>query len=161
VRGNWTLVGGLLLVAVGALGLVLLGAGVLSGPSVGTAGAEPSAANGAVIFRTGASADGRLIPFSGGMMMRVGCAGCHAVDGHGLQTPMFISPNISYRNLTDPAGMQEPSGDRGPTYTDDLIRRAVLQGFDADGKPLAWPMPRWQLSNNDWQDLLAYLKTLP
>jgi hypothetical protein len=113
MRGvNSLLVGGLVLVAVGALGLVLLGSGVLGGPAVGTVGVEPSAANGAVVFRTGASADGRPIPFSGGMMMRVGCAGCHVVDGHGLQTPMFISPNITHRNLTDPAGPQESSGNR-------------------------------------------------
>jgi hypothetical protein len=119
MRGNWLLVGGLALVAVGALGLVLLGAGVLNGPAVGNARAAPSAPNGAVIFRTGSSADGRLISFNGGMMMRVGCAGCHGVDGHGLQTPMFISPDITYRNLSDSAGMREPSSDRGPTYADD------------------------------------------
>jgi len=57
--------------------------------------------------------------------------------------------------------MLEPDGTRGPTYTDELIRRAVTQGIDAEGKPLAWPMPRWLLSDAEWQDLLAYLKTLP
>src|SRR5579859_6304535 len=71
MRGNWLLVGGLSLVAVGALGLVLLGAGVLNGPAVGNVGAAPSAANGVVIFRTGASADGHPIPFNGSLMMRV------------------------------------------------------------------------------------------
>jgi hypothetical protein len=74
---------------------------------------------------------------------------------------MFLSPDITYRNLTDPAGMLEPDGGRGPRYTDDAIRRAVTQGIDAEGKPLAWPMPRWALSEQQWQALLAYLKTLP
>ncbi len=94
-------------------------------------------------------------------MMRTSCASCHGLDGHGLRTPMFVSPNITYRNLTDPAGMLEPDGTRGPTYTNDLIRRAIAQGIDAEGKPLDWPMPRWQLTDREWNDLLAHLKTLP
>jgi mono/diheme cytochrome c family protein len=94
------------------------------------------------------------------MMMPLNCAGCHGPDGHGIDTPMFESPNITYRNLTDPAGMREPDGTRGPRYTDALIRRAVTQGIDASGKPLDWPMPRWHLSSREWDDLLAYLKTL-
>lgn len=93
-------------------------------------------------------------------MMSMSCASCHGVDGRGLATPMFTSPDISYRNLTDPAGMLEPDGGRGPTYNVPLIRRAVTEGIDAEGKPLAWPMPRWQLTDLEWQDLLAYLKTL-
>jgi mono/diheme cytochrome c family protein len=32
------------------------------------------------------------------MMMRVGCAGCHGLNGHGLSTPMFAAPNIAYGN---------------------------------------------------------------
>ncbi len=73
---------------------------------------------------------------------------------------MFVSPNISYANLTDPAGMREPDGSRGPLYTDALIQRAITQGIDADGKPLEWPMSRWQLTDRQFGDLLAYLKTL-
>ncbi len=94
-------------------------------------------------------------------MMRASCASCHGLDGHGLRTPMFVGPNITYRNLTDSAGMLEPDGTRGPIYTDDLIRRAVAQGTDTEDKPLDWPMPRWQLTDREWNDLLAYLKTLP
>jgi mono/diheme cytochrome c family protein len=104
--------------------------------------------------------DGQPIRFTGGMPMRLACADCHGLEGRGLRTPMFISPDITYRNLTDPAGMLEPDGERGPTYTDALIHRAVTQGIDAEGKPLAWPMPRWHLTDRQWQDLLAYLKTL-
>lgn len=94
------------------------------------------------------------------MPMQMACAGCHGVDGRGLRTMMFTSPDVTYRNLTDPAGMIEPDGGRGPRYTDDLIGRAVMEGIDAEGKPLAWPMPRWSLTGPEWQSLLAYLKTL-
>jgi cytochrome c len=61
-------------------------------------------------------------------MMRSGCAGCHGADGHGLRTMMSTTPDITYPNLTDPSGMREPDGSRGPTFTDELIRRAVVEG---------------------------------
>ena len=56
--------------------------------------------------------------------------------------------------------MFAPDGARGPTYTDATIRRAVTTGVDPQGSQLAWPMPRWQLTDQEWSGLLAYLKTL-
>jgi mono/diheme cytochrome c family protein len=163
MRAHGLLVIGLVLLAIGIGGLVLLGAGLLpmdqALPGVGGS-AHGSAARGEWIFRRATDVNGQPIPYSGGMMMPMSCAGCHGAEGHGIRTPMFESPNITYRNLTDPAGMREPDGTRGPRYTDALIRRAVTQGIDASGKPLDWPMPRWHLSSREWEDLLAYLKTL-
>lgn len=156
MRDRGLLFGGLALLAIGIVGLALVSAGAVV-PRV----PDTAAARGEWLFRTATDPDGRPIPYSGGMMMPMGCAQCHGVDGRGLRTPMFASPDITYRNLTDPAGMLEPDGERGPTYTDDLIRRAVTQAIDAEGKPLAWPMPRWRLTDRQWEDLLAYLKTLP
>ncbi len=160
MKGKGLLLAGLAFLIIGLVGLVglaLFSSGIA--PPVAT-GSTP-AARGAWIFRTGADPDGQPILSSGGMMMSASCAGCHGVGGRGLRTPMFVSPNITYRNLTDPEGMLEPDGTRGPTYTADQIRRAVTQGIDAEGQSLAWPMPRWQLTDDEWNDLLAYLKTLP
>ncbi len=148
---------GLALLVVGAAGLVLLASGVIFlGASSNTA-----AERGAWIFNTGSDPNGQPIGYSGGMMMSASCASCHGANGRGLRTPMFVSPNITYRNLTDPAGMVEPDGGRGMKYADDFIRRAVTQGLDAEGKPLDAFMPHWQLTDGEWNDLLAYLKTLP
>lgn len=114
------------------------------------------------IFESGIGTDGQPIVRTGGSgMMTSGCASCHGWDGHGRRTMMFTAPNITYANLTDPAGMLEPDGSRGPTFTDALIRRAVVEGVDADGEALSTSMPRWQLSDQDWADLLLFLKTLP
>jgi hypothetical protein len=96
----------------------------------------------------------------GGGMMNAGCASCHGSDGHGLTTQQFTSPNITYANLTDPKGMLAPDGTRGPTYNDVTLRRAVTTGIDPEGSHLAWPMPQWQLTTQEWTGLLAYLKTL-
>ncbi len=112
---------------------------------------------------SGVGVNGQPLARTGGLgMMTVsGCASCHGADGHGLRTMMFTSPNITYGNLTNPAGMLDPDGSRGPTYTDDLIRRAVTQGIDAAGDALSTVMPHWQLGDEDWADLLLFLKTLP
>ena len=160
-RGNGGLITGLALLAIGIVGLGLLNlwaAGVFAG--AGDSGSA-AIANGARIYWAGTAINGRPVPSRGGMMMGMSCAQCHGPDGRGQRTPMFASSDITYGNLTDPAGMLEPDGDRGHTYTDDLIRRAVTQGTGAAGKPLAWPMPRWQLTSEEMSDLLAYLKTLP
>ena len=95
-----------------------------------------------------------------GAMMGGGCAGCHGSDGHGRSTSTFDAPNITYANLTDPKGMLAPDGSRGSTYTDASLRTAVTQGIDPQGSRLNWPMPQWQLTDQQWRDLLAYLKTL-
>jgi cytochrome c oxidase subunit 2 len=117
------------------------------------------------IFEQGVGPDGQPIPRSGGVGMPMmgggaGCASCHGSDGRGEHTMMLTTPDITYRNLTDPAGMIETDGSHGMVYTDALIRRAVTQGIGADGDALSSAMPRWQLNDTEWQDLLAYLKTV-
>ncbi len=132
------------------------------GGSSGGAPADPLAL-GERIFDTGIGTSGQPLVRTGGagMMMTSGCASCHGYDGLGRAMMMFTTPNITYANLTDPAGMVDPDGTRGPTYTEELIRRAVTQGIDADGSALSTMMPRWQLSDDDWSDLLLFLKSLP
>jgi mono/diheme cytochrome c family protein len=160
MRAKLLFAAGLTLFGVGVAGLVVLAVSGLGTNQRDGEFDQATVAEGARIFQTGRTREGRVVPFAGGMMMRLSCAQCHGWDGKGRRTPMFVSPNITYRNLTDPAGMVEPNGERGPTYTDTLIRRAVIDGIDAEGRPLAWPMPRWQLSDQEWAALLAYLKTL-
>ncbi len=46
-------------------------------------------------------------------------------------------------------------------YDDESLRRAVFRGIDPSGAPLDELMPRWSMSERDWQDLLAWLKTPP
>ena len=157
MKYNTLLFMGLASIILGIIGLVLLNLGDINLDVSNGSAVE----RGAWIFNTGTDPNGQPIPFSGGMMMEASCAGCHGTNGHGLHTPMFTSPNITYRNLTDSAGMIEPDGRHGMTYTDELILRAVTQGIDAEGKPLDSFMPHWQLTNAEWNALLAYLKAMP
>lgn len=129
-------------------------------------GQRSYSSNGERIFFTGVNSRGERISYEGGfgMMMgmtRASCAQCHGSDGQGRRTMMFTTPNITYRNLTDPEGMLEPDGERGHTYSDDMIRRAITQGLDAEGEPLDSAMPRWRMNDQDLNDAIDYLKTLP
>ncbi len=79
------------------------------------------------------------------------CAVCHKADGSGgTKLGKAISADL-----------------RGPdlekTYpTDALLRRAILDGKDEKGKPLASVMPRWRgtLSRKDVNAIITFLKTL-
>ncbi len=80
------------------------------------------------------------------------CVSCHGPDGKGGNVQMMMAnvqaPDIRYSSLTQ-------SG-----YTDETIKRAITQGLDEGGKPLAWPTPRWQMNDAQLNDLIAFLKTL-
>jgi len=47
-----------------------------------------------------------------------------------------------------------------PRYTDGLIDQAVTQGINPARKSLDWTMLRWEMTEEDLNDLIAYLKTL-
>ena len=136
------------------------GGGMMDGGAPGDVGTDPLSL-GKRIFNFGIGVDGQYVQRTGGMNGSYGCAMCHGSDGHGRTMMMFTTPNITYANLTDPLGMLEPDGTRGPTYTDASLQHAVVDGIDPDGDTLSTWMPRWQLAGANWDDLLAYVKTLP
>jgi cytochrome c oxidase subunit II len=153
--------------ATAAVGVVVI---ANDGGAAAPATADSAVGRGEVIFQAGRDAAGRPIPrtidgngggmMGGGMLARGGCANCHGRDGHGRSTMMFTAPDITYANVTDPEGMVAPDGTREESYTDTGLRAAVAHGVDPEGERLDWPMPRWQLTDGEWDDLLAYLKTL-
>ncbi len=123
--------------------------------------------NGERIFYTGISSSGRPIGFNNGPMwlsMRGGsCVNCHGEDGRGGQPVMMgtaIPRDIRYGILTsDHSGGGD--GHNHAPYTNALIKRAITKGIRPDGKALDRTMPRWQMSDKDLEEVIAYLKTLP
>lgn len=95
------------------------------------------------------------------------CANCHGPRGRGGTVTMmmetFQAPDIRYSTLTAAAHGQDNDGEEHqdhPAYTDETIKRAITQGLDPAGEPLDWPMPNWQMSDRDLEDLVNYLKEL-
>ncbi len=110
--------------------------------------------NGEKIYFTGINVEGERIPFTGGPQWLINhggsCVNCHGRDGGGGIIPMMCTkaaPDIRYSELVED-GM-----------SDDDIKMAVTKGFH-ENEMLDWCMPRWQMSDDDFNDLLNYLKEL-
>ena len=138
--------------------------GMMGGGPMGSQRPGDFASNGERIYETGMSDRTGPIPRVDGpmwiRMMGGGCLACHGADGRGGRPVMMgtaVPADIRYEALI--TGAYEP-GEQATPYTDALIKRAITQGLDADGKPLDRTMPRWQVADEDWTDLFAYLQTL-
>jgi cytochrome c oxidase subunit 2 len=150
----------IILIAAGVIGLFAVN---LYSPSYSayTIRSSDFQSNGERIYYTATSNSGKPIISSIGTTMAMhgmmSCAACHGADGKGGRgrTMMwtFDAPDIRYSTLTAVRGNETP-------YTDELIKRAITQGVDADGKRLEPPMPVWRMSDSDLSDVLEYLKSL-
>ena len=115
--------------------------------------------NGERIYFTSTSSSGKPIISQGFSMMQgnIACANCHGADGRGgnvrLMMTSFEAPNITWPVLT---GNYE---DHAP-YTEATLKDAITRGVDPGGKELEIYMPRWQISDEDLNDLISFLKTL-
>ena len=125
------------------------------------AGCAPSySSNGERIYYIAAGSSREPISHSGSisMMHPIGCVNCHGTDGKGGGINMmmwgFETPDITWDHLTS-----DVFEDHGP-YTEDTIRLAITQGVDPAGEPLDEEMPRWNISKQDMDDLIEYLKNL-
>jgi cytochrome c oxidase subunit II len=109
---------------------------------------------------------GRMPRMKGGMMS---CADCHGSDGSGGRVRMmmttYTAPDIRWESLTAvDHGHQATEDDHSddemehPPYAEETLKRAIIQGIDPAGEPLAWPMPRWNMSDEDLNDLIDFLK---
>jgi mono/diheme cytochrome c family protein len=124
------------------------------------------ATNGESIFLTGTTLDGSRIAFEGGPPWLTvhggGCASCHGTDGRGGHWVMMtgeVAPDIRYATLTEQHDDSDHEEEH-PPYTDESLARAIRLGVNPAGEPLSTAMPRWNLSDADLADLIAYLKTL-
>ena len=106
---------------------------------------------------------------SGGMMMgRQSCASCHGSDGQGGTQLMHMqaidAPDIRWDTLSSTVhgGHDEADEDAEELpYDDESFRRALREGITPGGERLLSGMPRWEMGNEDIDDLIAFLKTLP
>ncbi len=105
---------------------------------------------------------------------RLACADCHGPNGRGgelvMHMTMIDAPDIRWSTLTE-AGHgehgdeEEDHTEEGeemehPPYTEETFKRAVTKGVEPDGEPLDEAMPRWRMSDQDLEDLIAYLKQI-
>jgi cytochrome c oxidase subunit 2 len=134
------------------------GQGMMSGGTAWGTGAFHS--NGERIYFTATSERGTPITSAGGpsssgwMMMggQLACVSCHGPNGrsgkHNMGMTQMDAKDIRWKVLQ-------------PEFDAEKFRLAVVKGQDPDGTQLKPDMPRWNISNDDLADLIAFLKTLP
>lgn len=118
---------------------------------------EFSSAGERVFFR-GIGSKGEFIKNSHGMQ-GVGCAMCHGADAKGMQMMMMDVPSLKWGYLIESKGHIHSNGRSHPPFTESSFKSCVLARIDPSGNELSTMMPRWQMSNEDLDDLVAYLKT--
>lgn len=163
----FVLVLAIVFIIVGIVGIVLTNYYFSSYSRSSYSDSTEYSSNGERIYYTGVSKR-EQISFRGGpawLRMHGGsCVACHGEDGHGgLQTMMSdeVTPDITYEALTEEEHKEHEEGEEEhPPYDDKLIKRAITQGVNPAGEALDWTMPRWDMSDEDFEDLLKFLKEL-
>lgn len=109
----------------------------------------------------------RIIPKSGGphwLYQHGGsCVTCHGPDGKGGRAVMMcneIPPDIRFSTLTSEKMEHEAGEEEHPPYNETTIKMAITQGLNPAGQPLDECMPRWDIDENDLNDLVDFLKEL-
>jgi ABC-type branched-subunit amino acid transport system substrate-binding protein len=88
------------------------------------------------------------------------CANCHGFDGQGKPEGGITPSNLSWEVLSKPYGLAHADGRKHPAYTERGLQLAITRGLDPGGNKLQNVMPRYQMSEQDLADLIAYLKRL-
>lgn len=121
---------------------------------------DPVAA-GEALYRTGTRGDGSILEAVVRQDVSISaravtCEGCHRRSGLGTSEGRIRTPPITGTVLFDAQTAPSPR----PAYDARSLRRALMQGIGADGRPLDPLMPRYRLRDADIPALQAYLKYL-
>lgn len=88
------------------------------------------------------------------------CVNCHGADGRGKPEGGLSPSNIRWTELSKPYSITTSSGRERPPYNESLLVRAITMGIDSGGNRLNTAMPKYQLTREQADDLVAYLKAL-
>lgn len=141
--------------------------------------AQADLENGARIYYNGVSNSSGRIEYTGGpdfggmmpmMNAYLSCSACHGPGGQGGRHVMHMqtmdAPDIRLSALRSHEAEEEHQDEADDDHHDleyglNQFRSAVVLGQHPDGDPLDDNMPRWELSDADLIDLLAFLAILP
>ncbi len=127
-----------------------------------------SVEQGKVIYMKGVDADGSTIPSVLNDLnsdVPLGCVNCHRESGFGSSESGQTFPPVSWRFL----GKNQPEDDssrfyhiqnKRKAYTADSFYRLMTSGINANGEVSDGLMPKYALTRQQSDDLIAYLKTI-
>ena len=125
----------------------------------------PLEMRGREIFMHGSSKSGEITAsIDGGITRLPGstfpCATCHGRDGRGRSEGGVQPSNITPAALARPYESATFSGRRHGPYDARSLKRAITLGFDPAGNVLDTAMPRYAMSQSDFDALRAYMGKL-
>lgn len=126
----------------------------------------PAERRGKQIYLQGKSPSGKdILAYLGDESLEVpgsamACANCHGFDGQGKPEGGIAPSNLTWEVLSKPYGLTHAGGRKHPAYTERGLQLAITRGLDPGGNKLQNVMPRYQMSEQDLADLVAYLKRL-
>ena len=88
------------------------------------------------------------------------CVSCHGVDGRGLREHGIEATSIVWEDLTRSYTDRRIKKRLHPPYDGTTLVRAVVEGIDPAGNRLDDTMPRYRMSEKDFDHLIAYLKVI-
>lgn len=88
------------------------------------------------------------------------CSSCHGYNGQGRSEGGINPSNIRWEHLTRPYDITHPDGRKHSGYSEETVKRAIMEGIDPAGNRLATAMPRYKMSKGDMADLVSYIKRL-
>jgi ABC-type branched-subunit amino acid transport system substrate-binding protein len=147
------------------IGLIALIA-VCFAPAAAQSSLTPQESRGKAIYLSGTSKSGKdILAYIGDDALEVpgstmACANCHGLRGQGKPEGGIDPSNITWEALTKPYGVTHSSGRKHPPYTARAFEFAITRGLDPAGNKLLYAMPRYQMSKEDLDDLIVYLKRL-
>jgi ABC-type branched-subunit amino acid transport system substrate-binding protein len=88
------------------------------------------------------------------------CASCHGPDGRGRPEAGVIPSDVTWSYLVKPYGHVDTWGRSHPAFTVDTLKESIVLGRDPAGNELDPSMPIYSLSDQDLDDLVAYMRKL-
>jgi hypothetical protein len=144
------------------------------GAALGLLAAAQAADVGETIYRRGILPSGEPLQADREPGMHIegttaACINCHRRSGLGMKEGRRTIPPVAGSYLFHPRAanadeldlpfVEGMRADRDP-YTEETLARAIRIGIGADGKPLSYLMPHFQLEDPEMAALIAYLKRL-
>ncbi len=128
----------------------------------GTKGGLTGAAAGFQLYDQGRNAAGEPVPaiVQGDIeadSLQLTCTSCHGRSGLGSIEGGRLVPPVRWQYLMERGTNY---GGHRPRYDREGVLRAIREGVGPAGKPLDGLMPRYRLSDEEGEQLLAYLESL-
>jgi ABC-type branched-subunit amino acid transport system substrate-binding protein len=88
------------------------------------------------------------------------CINCHGADGRGAEDYVGVAPlNVNWYALASSGAHQHSLRSHSP-FDEKSLARAIVLGKDPGGSDMDKAMPRYDMAQEDVEDLIAYLKVM-